>query len=71
VSASPPGPRSSSFAPTWRSSAATCWETAGWVSARASAARENEPSRADLAEGEHATRIDRHTHSYGSTEMMI
>ena len=46
VSSRPPGPRSSSRAPAWRSSAATCWETAGWVSASASAARENEPSRA-------------------------
>ena len=30
-------------APSWRSSAATCWETAGWVSASASPARENDP----------------------------
>ena len=32
--------------PSSRSSAATCWETAGWVSASSRAAAENEPARA-------------------------
>ena len=41
-----PGPRSSSRTPSWRSSELTCWETAGWVSASSSPARENERRRA-------------------------
>ena len=44
VSFSPPGSRSSSRAPTSFSSAATCWETAGWVSASVRAAALNERS---------------------------
>ena len=43
VGVGPPGPRSSSRTPSWRSSADTCCETAGCVSASASPARENEP----------------------------
>ena len=44
VSASPPGSRSSSRAPTSVSSAATCWDTAGCVSDSARAAALNERS---------------------------
>jgi hypothetical protein len=46
VGAGPPGPRSRRRTPSWRSSAAICCETAGWVSASTSAARENERRRA-------------------------
>ena len=46
VGTAPPRPRTSSATPSSRSSAATCWDTAGWLSASASAARENEPARA-------------------------
>ena len=41
---SPPGPRCSSRAPSSRSSAATCWDTAGWVSDSSRAAAENDPA---------------------------
>ena len=42
----PPRPRTSSCVPSSRSRLPTCWETAGWLSASAAAACENEPSRA-------------------------
>src|SRR5918999_5486387 len=45
VGVGPPGPRSSSRTPSWRSSAETCWETAGCVSASTSPAFEKERCR--------------------------
>ena len=40
-----------------RSSAATCWDTAGWVSDSSRAAAENEPARATARKVEQAARI--------------
>ena len=46
VSRTPRRPRSTSWVPVSRSSAATCWEIADWVKLSASAAAENEPQEA-------------------------
>ena len=42
-------PRSTRPAPTWRSSAATCWLTADWLTPSAAAAPENDPAASTAA----------------------
>ena len=66
----PAGPALEQPRPAWRSSAAICWETAGWVSDSASAARENEPSLATSRKvsTRRGSIIDS---AYGMAEMMI
>ena len=46
VGVTPRASRSKSLVPICFSSRATCWDTAGWVNVRASAAAENEPRAA-------------------------
>ena len=54
---SPPAPRCSSRAPSSRSSAATCWETAGWVSDELARGGRERAGVRDGAEGEQPARI--------------